>query len=133
MGTRCLTRVFKDDQEILCIYRQFEGYPSGHGVELAKFTASRPFVNGIGENNEVFNGMGCYAAQLVSHLKGNEAGGIYIYAPGSTDVWEEYVYEVRGESTNPSNVSLAVFAAGDEAALFKGDAAGLIAYCRSEA
>jgi hypothetical protein len=96
MGTRSLTRVFDGDKEIACIYRQFDGYRTGHGKALADFILSRPFVNGISGSREVFNGMGCFAAQLIGHLKGDQAGAIYLYAPGTSDVWEEYVYEVRG-------------------------------------
>ena len=46
MGTRSLTRVFEkwEDtkgkekrQAIMCMYRQYDGYISGHGHELAQF------------------------------------------------------------------------------------------------
>lgn len=96
MGTRSLTRIFDGDKEVACIYRQFDGYKSAHGAELGEFILSRQFVNGIGGTREVFNGMGCFAAQLIGHLKHGEAGSIYLYPPGATDVGEEYVYEVRG-------------------------------------
>src|SRR5690348_16714806 len=95
MGTRSLTRVFDKGAEILCLYRQFDGYPDGHGAELADFVLSRTFVNGISGDRRVFNGMGCFAAQLVAHFK-TDAGGFYILAPGSNDCGEEYVYEVHG-------------------------------------
>ena len=29
------------------MYRQFDGYPSGHGVELAQFLAGMVIVNGF--------------------------------------------------------------------------------------
>ncbi len=132
MGTRSLTRVFNKDVEILCLYRQFDGYPSGHGAELAAFVASRPFVNGISETR-VFNGMGCFAAQLVAHMK-HEAGGFYIYAPGSKDCGEEFVYEVRGGlgfDFAPLPIVIKVFS-GSEAPLYEGDVAGFVAFCSDE-
>jgi hypothetical protein len=103
MGTRSLTHVFKGEKEICCIYRQFDGYPSVHGKELADFILSRRFVNGIsGSALEVFNGAGCFAAALVGHLKGVEAGGIYLYPAGSKDCGEEYTYKVYcGDYDNP--------------------------------
>ena len=37
MGTRCLTYVYEGNSPLVCLYRQFDGYPSGHGTELANF------------------------------------------------------------------------------------------------
>lgn len=97
MGTRSLTRVFDDDnKEILCMYRQFDGYiDGGHGMELAASLTGLTEVNGISfDDTDVFNGMGCLAAQIVAMFK-REIGGFYLHRPGTSDVGEEYVYEVR--------------------------------------
>ena len=105
MGTRSLTRVIetytdnngKQKQEkLLTMYRQFDGYPSGHGQELADFINTGVVVNGISLDNKqkVFNGAGCFAAQMVSHFKGDGAGGFYIYSNSAKDVGEEYEYHV---------------------------------------
>ncbi len=96
MGTRSLTHVFNEqEKEVLCIYRQMDGYPSGHGRELAEFLGPFTIVNGItsGQPEPKANGMGCLAAQLVAHLK-QGVGEFYIYPPGSTDCWEEWVYTI---------------------------------------
>ena len=102
MGTRCLTFVYDDSstddgsaEAIMCIYRQFDGYPSGHGNELAQFLNSKTLVNGYGEQNSIeANGMSCLAAQLVVQLK-HGVGGIYIYAPMvGRDHWQDYEYHV---------------------------------------
>jgi hypothetical protein len=37
MGTRSLTFVYDGDEPMINMYRQFDGYPSGHGSELADF------------------------------------------------------------------------------------------------
>lgn len=47
MGTRSLTFMSDECGDVLvCMYRQFDGYMSGHGVELAEFLAGFPIVNG---------------------------------------------------------------------------------------
>lgn len=99
MGTRSLTRVFDEHgQAICCLYRQYDGYPSGHGKDLAEFLAPITVVNGLGALGaraaRVANGMGCLAAQLVAHLK-KEPGNFYLYSADTSDVGEEYVYEVH--------------------------------------
>jgi len=33
MGTRSLTHVYHDDKVILTLYRQFDGYPEGLGLD----------------------------------------------------------------------------------------------------
>lgn len=81
MGTRCLTFVYDGDVPVINVYRQFDGYPSVHGHELAQFLNSKTLVNGYTNKNfSEANGMGCLAAQLIVQLK-HGVGGIYIYAP----------------------------------------------------
>lgn len=108
MGTRSLTFVYDGETPIINMYRQFDGYPSGHGVELAEFLKSGKMTNGIpvGSTQHFFNGMGCLAAQLVANFK-RDAGGFYLYPLDSTDCWQEYeyhVYENRVVVKNPDEV-----------------------------
>ena len=94
MGTRSLTFVYDGDVPVINIYRQYDGYPSGHGHELAQFLDSKTLVNGFGKQNSVeANGMGCLAAQLIVQLK-HGVGGIYIYPVSSTDCFQDYEYHV---------------------------------------
>lgn len=95
MGTRCLTRVkTSDGKQLLNMYRQFDGYLSGHGAELFELLDGMKIVNGIGNRSEKqANGSGCLAAQIVSHFK-IEAGGIYIYPIESTDCGQDYEYVI---------------------------------------
>lgn len=94
MGTRSLTYVYDGDVPVINIYRHYDGYPSGHGHELAQFLDSKTLVNGYGEQNSVeANGMGCLAAQLIVQLK-HGVGGIYIYPVSSTDCFQDYEYHV---------------------------------------
>ena len=96
MGTRSLT-VFTDsnDEEIVVMYRQFDGYPEGHGKELADFLKNKTMVNGIsGDETMIFNGMECLAASVVAKFK-EGVGGIYLHPAGTRD--QDYVYFVSGK------------------------------------
>lgn len=102
MGTRSTT-VFIDDGVTLCrVYRQFDGYPSGHGADLAKLCSVR-LTNGIGADSiGTANGMGCLAALVIMGLKEGckskfaptGVGGVYIVPVDAED--EEFHYEVTG-------------------------------------
>lgn len=98
MGTRCLT--FVEDglgRRVVCMYRQFDGYPSGHGMELAKFLSPFTIVNGISPGaayGKVANGAGCLAAQMVQKFK-DSVGGFYLYPTDSSDYGQDYEYHVR--------------------------------------
>ena len=97
MGTRSLT-TFKEDhnnEEIVVLYRQFDGYPEGHGIDLFRFLNKMNMVNGIagGEKRKISNGMSCLAAQMVSYFK-EEPGGFYLYRADTRDVGEEYIYTI---------------------------------------
>jgi hypothetical protein len=107
MGTRSLTFVYDGDVPVINIYRQYDGYPSGHGHELAQFLDSKTLVNGFTDKNAAqANGMGCLAAQLIVQLK-HGVGGIYIYSVTSTDCGQDYeyhVYEDRVVVKDPTEV-----------------------------
>lgn len=97
MGTRSLTFVYQDKTPVLCMYRQYDGYPAGHGAELAEFLGQfEAITNGIrvGETRKTANGMGCLAAQLVGHFKQGEVGGFYLYPTNSKDCGQEYEYHI---------------------------------------
>jgi hypothetical protein len=96
MGTKSITTVLDETDEIMCMYRQSDGYPSGHGKELADFLNNFKICNGISEENEVgkwANGVGCLAAQIVAHFK-TGIGQFYLIQPGTRDCGEEYIYTV---------------------------------------
>ena len=143
MGTRSLTRVietWKDDdgkqkQEMLVtMYRQFDGYPEGHGQELAEFLNSGKVVNGLGmdEKQKVFNGAGCMAAQMISHFKGDSAGGIYIYPNSTKDAWQNYEYHVLVDFDS-KDVTLICYESGKrKKQLFKGSPDKFIEFVQKE-
>lgn len=93
MSTRSITIVKDEDgKKLLTLYRQMDGYPTGHGQELADFLKPIKLVNGIGNEKEpIANGMGCLAAQIVAHFK-EFPGGFYIVRGTGHD--EDYTYTV---------------------------------------
>ncbi len=109
MGTRSLTFVYDGDVPVINVYRQYDGYPSGHGAELAQFLDSKTLVNGFGEQNSVeANGMGCLAAQLIVQLK-HGVGGIYIYPVTSTDCFQDYEYHVYEDKVIVKDPTAVIF------------------------
>ena len=95
MGTRSLT-VFNnemDNEEIVVLYRQYDGYPTGHGRDLLSFLNNMEIVNGISNNEErkIANGMGCLSAQVVAYLK-EAPGDFYLHSAGTRDIGEEFIY-----------------------------------------
>ena len=109
MGTRSTTRVGCGNVTLVVMYRQFDGYISGHGRELAMFLNTQRLTSGVpsrekpGEGKVWSNGPGCLAAQLVAHFK-KKPGGIYIAEPGD---WGEYNYTVEiGKYTNAIRVKV---------------------------
>ena len=119
MGTRSLTtfvETYKDNSgkkvknEIVTMYRQFDGYMEGHGKDLADFLAGGKLVNGIGMDDKVvFNGMGCLSAQVVAHFK-DGAGGFYLQR-GNKNSGEEYRYKVIGDFET-KEITIEVFEVG---------------------
>ena len=99
MGTRGLTIIHSEwnqKQRLVCLYRQYDSYPSGHGAGLSQFLTSKTIVNGIpcGVPTEgMANGMGCLAAQLVAHFK-DDVGGFYLYPTNTKDAGQDYEYHV---------------------------------------
>lgn len=80
MGTRSTTLVYEGATPLVCMYRQMDGYPFGHGQELARFLKPIKVINGFGMDRTLgkeANGMACLAAQMVGHFK-KELGGIYL-------------------------------------------------------
>lgn len=105
MGTRSIVVIKdEDNKKIIEMYRQYNGYPACAGAEYKDFIERFTLVNGlsINENREVANGIGCFAAQFISHFK-DGPGGYYLHAPTTDYVtknkyWDiynaDYYYEI---------------------------------------
>jgi hypothetical protein len=138
MGTRSLTTfisTWKDDKgkvkndKIVTMYRQFDGYPEGHGVELAEFIAQGKLVNGISsvEKQLVFNGMGCLAAQVVANFK-DGPGNIYLHRGGTTNCWEEFRYEIIGNEETKELTFKCISVYEKAKVLYSGSAQGFLQF-----
>jgi len=108
MGTRSLTFVYDGAKPIINMYRQFDGYPKGHGSELSEFLMSGEIVNGFfsNDNAKQFNGMGCLAAQMIAYFK-KSVGGFYIYPVDTNDYSQDYEYHVYEDKVviqNPGEI-----------------------------
>jgi len=104
MGTRALVNVRDEGGSvILCMYSQFDGYPSGLGSDLAKFLKNIKLVNGFTgkEPLPVANGMGCLAAQLVAYFK-KEVGQYYLVDP-TVEHGEDYIYDITEKKVKVRN------------------------------
>jgi len=113
MGTRSNTIIYDDDVQILNLYRQHDGYLSGHGIELLEFLEPMTIVNGfsIGEPNQA-NGAGCLAAQMIAHFKVG-VGGFYIMPPTFMTYENDYTYTIKvGRQLGGGNISITVHAYG---------------------
>jgi hypothetical protein len=142
MGTRSLTFVYEqygDEQKpVVNMYRQFDGYPTGHGAELVEFLNGGTLVNGLGVERDKlqFNGMGCLAAQMVAHFK-EESGGFYIHPTDVTDCGQDYeyhIYDKDGFYIEVYNCGCNFFGvSGDSRDLeFKGNLEQFIEFCKEK-
>ncbi len=98
MGTRCITIILDErGDELVRMYRQFDGYPEGHGQELASYLDGFQIINGIGVDvpEKCANGMGCLAAQIITHFKNDHPlGGIYIDSVNGSFIGVDYIYTI---------------------------------------
>lgn len=106
MGTRCITIIYSDIDlssngtpayPLMKLYRQFDGDPQTHGLELAQFINSKKIVNGMHssqDRSKIANGMGCLAAQFIAHLK-NGPGSYYLLPLIESEYGcQDYTYHV---------------------------------------
>lgn len=104
MGTRSLTFVYDTykakngravHRPVINLYRQYDGYPEGHGAELVEFLKQFTLTNGVSPNEtrKTANGMGCLAAQLVAHFK-DGAGQFYLEPVTAKECGQDYEYHI---------------------------------------
>ena len=139
MGSRSLTRIIPRQEGLsfneghtlqelshVNMYRHLDGYPEGHGLELAEFLKDIKIVNGIPldkESGNQANGSGCLAAQMVKHFK-DGAGDIYLH-PHTNDIgWEDYIYTIYPKENEPCYI--AIYEVYNKKCIFVGTALDLI-------
>lgn len=105
MGTRSITHIheMRDDQwigneeKIVCsFFRHWDGYPSGHGQDLADWLKDKGLKNGIGSDfvkGKHFNRSGSMAIHLCAQI--DEISGCEIIPTGSTTGdYIDYTYHI---------------------------------------
>jgi hypothetical protein len=128
MGTRGLIHIKDNRKTIATIYRQYDCYPTGLGSDILEVLKDSRLVNGYSGNDknpEVFNGMGCLGAYLISALKTgqdrqNSIGNVYLMAPNTKDVGEEYSYVISGNPDKTPEITLEVKSTYDNTTIYKG-------------
>lgn len=139
MGTRALTFVYDGDKPIVNLYRQYDGYPTGHGAELAEFLNGFKVVNGIGaETTRIANGMGCLAAQVVAHFK-DSVGQFYIHSVDATECGQDYEYhvyqkdgELRVRVTDRGCNMFGLTTSDTNEGIFDGSVADFVMFCSED-
>jgi len=140
MGTRALTFVYDGSTPIVNMYRQYDGYPSGHGLELAQFLTRGRLVQGLsGKEEVVFNGMGCLAAAMIANFK-ETPGGFYIHSVEETECGQDYEYhvyqagdEIRVRVTNRGCNMFGLTMSDTNDNIFDGTAVEFFDYCTEKA
>lgn len=131
MGTRSLTFVYNGEAKkpFACMYRQMDGYPGGHGKELADFLQPIKMVNGIGDDERpLANGACCLAAQIVAHFK-EGVGSIYLYPPDIKDAGQDFEYHVIASAGQGIVVKVYECFAKRKLLYATNDMAALVAWC----
>ena len=107
------------------IYKHYDGYPSGHPVDLAKFLDGFIIVNGIphGDDSKMANGAGCLAAQYVAAFK-MAAGDMYIENQDTQHGDIEYVTYVWGD--DGKGIWMSIFDTYESECIFVGKPQELI-------
>lgn len=95
MGTRATVSIHNDNAHLVSFYFQYDGYPSGVGMDLHNFLKGIKILNGISGDAKAgthANGVGCLIAQMIAHFKG-DIGGFYII-PENEAGQQQYHYDV---------------------------------------
>ena len=123
MSTRSLVRFAKREEGVsfsehpeqveVQVYKHWDGYPSGHPVELAEFLKEFKIVNGVpyGDDSKMANGLGCLAAQYIAAFK-MKAGDLYVESPDTERDWIEYITYVWGIENK--DIWMSIFSDEDE-------------------
>jgi len=116
MGTRSLTYIYnQEDMPLVCLYRQYDGFPSEHGRELAEAL--------IESKN---NGIECLAASVVEKLKHGDWGNTYLYPPfAEQDAGQDYEYIIKDDIVTIFNYNMN----GERIKLFEGYYVEFKNYC----
>ena len=92
----------KNDTQYITIYKHQNGSFAGVGKQLKNKFKSYKIVNGISEETpkQIANGIGCFAAQVVTFLK-TKVGDVYLIPSNNIGTEEhEYILYVKDNKIN---------------------------------
>ena len=98
----------------LIMYRQFDGYPEGAGLDIANACLNPDgdelvLVNGFSDKYTQANGIGCLAATIVKNLK-DGCGNIYLCDGNDKDLdWLDYYYTVSPSSGDTGDIIITCY------------------------
>lgn len=112
MGTRSLTYFYRNsdsENPLVCMYRQFDGYPEGHGKDIFEFvtetlsTSKDSFGNSYNSTATPW-----LAMQTISAFK--DQLGVFLIEPTlNHDCWQEYEYHIFPDRIEVSNPYMIIF------------------------
>lgn len=124
MGTRSTTSFYDGKTHLLTYYRQYDGYPTYYGSQLAEFIDNCEIVNGYTtamKGGTHANGVGCLVAQILMYWKNNDGhsnsglGGLYIQSEDTKNS-QAYHYDVIFGEDNECKIT--VFRYGEDVGTF---------------
>ena len=102
MSTRSITHIhemksmeFAKERIVCSFYRHCDGYPTGHGDDLANWLKGKSLVNGISDGfnpNTMFNRAGTMAVKLMNHIQ--DISGCEVIPTGASNRGEEFTYDI---------------------------------------
>jgi hypothetical protein len=107
MGTTAAVIFKSEGQTIFNMRTQYDGYPDGVGMDLARIMAEGELVNGLGQDRTLgkyFNGDSCMAASVIALMK-KEPGNIYLYPVGD-DLGANYTYVINVDEENEITIEM---------------------------
>jgi hypothetical protein len=96
MGTTARVIFKSEGKTVFNMQANYDGYPEGVGLDLARIMLEGKLVNGLGANRTLgyyFNGASCLAASVIALMK-KEPGNIYLY-PTNDNFGANYTYEIN--------------------------------------
>jgi len=99
MSTRSITHIHEEkefnngEEKTICsFYRHCDGYPTGHGQDLANWLKDKKVMNGRVAG--AFNGTGEAAIKLMNHILDLAGCLVSVVSTQTTDIWEAYIYDI---------------------------------------
>ena len=107
MGTTARVIFKSEGKTIFNMRTQYDGYPDGVGMDLARILAEGQLVHGLGQDRTLgkyFNGASCMAASVIALMK-KEPGNVYLY-PVEDDFGANYIYTIDIDGEDDGKIQI---------------------------